>query len=33
LGSESWIDKLSAMTDRELKAKKRGPKRKDEGDS
>ena len=26
LGAESWIDMLTAMTGRELKAKKRGPK-------
>ena len=33
LGSEGWIDKLSAITGRELKAKKRGPKRKHESDN
>jgi len=33
LGSEGWIDKLSAITGRKLKAKKRGPKRKYESDN
>jgi len=28
LGSEDWLERLSAMTGRELKAKKRGPKSK-----
>ena len=27
LGSEDWIEKLTEMTGRELKAKKRGPKK------
>jgi hypothetical protein len=27
LGSEDWIEKLTAMTGREFKAKKRGPKK------
>jgi len=31
LGADDWIEKLSALTGRELKAKKRGPKRKTEG--
>lgn len=31
LGSEDWIDKLTALTGREIKAKKRGPKRKVKG--
>ena len=31
LGSEGWIDKLTAMTGRALKAKKPGPKRKVNG--
>jgi len=31
LGSEGWIEQLSALTGKELKAKKRGPKRKVEG--
>jgi len=31
LGSDDWIDKLTAMIDRELKAKKRGVKKKNEG--
>ena len=33
VGSEDWIDKLSALTGRELKPQKRGPKRKATGEN
>ena len=33
LGSDAWMEKLSALTGRELKAKKRGPKKRGMGDN